>query len=313
MALTDPAHDGSGGFAVANAPCSFGAFELTVGTTQVPDPELLLDAVAGAGYAGIDLGPVGYLGSNGILRARLAERGLGLAGGYVGLPFSNPEQFSDSLTMLDAVLDAFDGTAPGPAPPRPTLADAGSAERAAHPGRAALDRSVGLGRAKWRTFAHNLAVAVERCRERGYEPTFHPHTATYVEAEWEIERLLESSDVGVCLDTGHLLLGRADPVAAVRQWGERINQVHLKDARREVLERIVADAAPVVEIWRRRAFCALGEGDVDVPGVLDALAEIGYRGWLVVEQDILPEPGAPVERAASEQRRNREYLRARGI
>jgi inosose dehydratase len=153
---------------------------------------------------------------------------------------------------------------------------------------------------------------VERCREREYEPTFHHHTATYIEAHWEIERLLEISDVGLCLDTGHLLLGRGDPVKAIRDWAGRINQVHLKDARSAKLEEIVAEAAPVQEIWRRKAFCALGDGDIDIEQVLAELADIGYAGWLVVEQDVLPDPENP-DQPAADQRRNREYLRAHGI
>jgi inosose dehydratase len=160
--------------------------------------------------------------------------------------------------------------------------------------------------------ADGVARAVERCRERGYEPTFHHHTATYVEAQWEIERLLELTDIGLCLDTGHLLLGRGEPLKAIREWAERINHVHLKDARPAALEEIVAEAAPVEEIWRRRAFCALGDGDIDIDGVLVALAEIAYAGWLVVEQDVLPDPANP-RQPALDQRRNREYLRTRGL
>jgi inosose dehydratase len=181
------------------------------------------------------------------------------------------------------------------------------------PGRAALDRSVGFDDEGWRRFAGGVARGVARCRARGYEPTFHHHTATHIEAQWEIERLLELTEVDLCLDTGHLLLGRGDPVTAVHDWGNRINQVHLKDARLDVLHAIVAEGAPVEAIWRRRAFCPLGEGDVDVDGVLAALAEMGYEGWLVVEQDILPDPAAPVDQPAREQRANRDYLRARGI
>jgi inosose dehydratase len=153
---------------------------------------------------------------------------------------------------------------------------------------------------------------VARCRARGYEPTFHHHTATYIEAQWEIERLLEISDVGLCLDTGHLLLGRGDPITAIREWADRINHVHLKDARLDRLEEIVAQAAPVQEIWRRKAFCALGDGDIDIERVLGALAEIGYSGWLVVEQDVLPDADNPNE-PAEDQRRNREYLRGHGL
>jgi inosose dehydratase len=298
---------------LANAPVSYGAFEITVGVDpNVPDPVALLDAVASAGYAGIDLGPVGYLGTGERLAARLAERGLALAGGYLELPFSEPEAIGPALAELDALLEIFDSAGSSQHPPRPTLADAGSPVRAALPGRAALDPSVGLDDAGWERFAGGLARAVARCRERGYEPTFHHHTATYVEAQWEIERLLEVSDIGLCLDTGHLLLGRGDPVAAIRAWGSRINQLHLKDARLDILEQIVAEAAPVQEIWRRRAFCRLGEGDIPIANVLAAIADVGYGGWLVVEQDVLPDPDDP-QRPAEEQRQNREYLRAYGL
>jgi inosose dehydratase len=297
---------------VANAPVSYGAFEITVGIDpHVPDPLTLLDWVSAAGYEGVDLGPLGYLGTGDVLAQRLSERGLGLAGGYLELPFSEPDKMDAGLVELDALLDVFDATT-GVEPPKPTLADAGSPVRSRYPGRAALDRSVGLDEAAWKRFGDGLARAVERCRKRGYEPTFHHHTATYIEAHWEIERLLEVSDVSLCLDTGHLLLGRGDPVKAIRDWARRINQVHLKDARSAKLEEIVAEAAPVQEIWRRKAFCALGDGDIDIEQVLTALADIGYTGWLVVEQDVLPDPENP-DQPAADQRRNREYLRAHGI
>ncbi len=299
---------------VANAPVSYGAFEITVGVDpNVPDPLTLLDWVAQAGYAGIDLGPLGYLGTGRMLARRLADRGLGLAGGYLELPFSETARFPEALADLDQLLDIFDQVADEKVrPPKPTLADAGSPTRSRYPGRAARDPSVGLDERGWQRLAENLARAVARCRERGYEPTFHHHTATYVEAQWEIERLLEVSDIGLCLDTGHLLLGRGDPLRAVHEWRERINHVHLKDARLATLEEIVAEAAPVQEIWRRQAFCALGEGDIPIPAVLSALAEIHYTGWLVVEQDILPDPSRPGQ-PAIEQRRNREFLLDHGL
>ncbi len=56
-------------------------------------------------------------------------------------------------------------------------------------------------------------------------------------------------------------------------------------------------------------FCELGTGSIDFPGVLAALDEIGYDGWIVVEQDVLPGMGTPGESAM----RNREYLRTIGV
>jgi inosose dehydratase len=198
-------------------------------------------------------------------------------------------------------------------PPRPTLADAGSETRRARPGRAVDDRSIGLDADAWRRFAGGLSDVVTRCRDRGYGPTFHHETGTYVEAPWEIERVLELTDIGLCLDTGHLLLGGGDPVSAVEAWGSRINQVHLKDGRRSVMKQIAADGAQATEIWSREAFPALGQGDLDVDGVLAALARIGYGGWLVVEQDTLPRTRKRFARAAADQRANRQYLARRGL
>jgi inosose dehydratase len=301
---------------VANAPVSYGAFEITVGhDPNVPDGVSVLDQVAEAGYAGIDLGPVGYLGSGTRLGELLAERGLGLAGAYLELPYADHDALEQAIGELDALLGTFDAVRPylpGPAP-RPTLADAGSRERRSRPGRSAAQPGLGLDRDGWRRFAEGLARVVGRCHDRGYEPTFHPETGTYVEAPWEIEEVLERSEIGLCLETGHMMLGGGDPVAMLRDWGDRVNHVHLKDAVLSVMAGIITDDAPVTEIWSREAFCALGHGDLDVTGILDGLRGISFGGWLVVEQDILPRSAERFARAAEEQRHNREFLAERGL
>ena len=79
-----------------------------------------------------------------------------------------------------------------------------------------------------------------------------------------------------------------------------------------MIDEIVADRAPVRAIWERGAFCRLGTGDVALDDVLEQLRAHGYGGWLVVEQDILPDasdPGKPV----TDQQLNRDYLRERGL
>ena len=102
-------------------------------------------------------------------------------------------------------------------------------------------------------------------------------------------------------------------MTAIRAWGSRVNHVHLKDARQEILDAIVEDAAPVIEIWKRRAFCPLGEGDVAIDEVLAALDDVGYSGWIVVEQDMIPEPQESADRSIAEQAANRRFLRERGL
>jgi len=292
---------------VANAPCSYGAFEITVGILpDVPGPERVLDAISDAGYEGTELGPPGYLGQRDNLRNRLEDHDLELVGGYIPIRFSEPEHWNEDLAAMSGTLDLFE--AGGGTETKAVLADGGSPERAQFPGRAASDQSIGLDAAGWRRLSEGVARAADLVRNRGFEPTFHHHTATFVEAPWEIERVLELTDVGLLLDTGHLALGGGDPTQALRDWGERINHLHVKDVRNDVLAGVIADRADMPEAWRRGVFCELGTGDVDLDGFFAELARSQYAGWLVVEQDMVPRSPQDAADAEAAQIRNRAWL-----
>jgi inosose dehydratase len=287
---------------VANAPLSYGAFEMTVGTDfAVPDPERILEAIGAAGYEGTDLGPPGYLGEGDELAERLAANRLQVVGGFVPLRFSE----DDDVTDLEHTLDLFD--AAGATGARPVLCDAGGPERIANPGRGGEDASLRLDDARWRKLVFNVERAAEIARDRGYEPVFHHHTSTYVEGIPEIERLLEDTDVELLLDSGHLLVAGGNPVQALDDWRDRVGAVHVKDVRLKVLSQVKAERADTLTAWRRGLFCALGQGDVDLDGFCAALD--GYDGWVVVEQDRVLDDITAFEGAAQEQVANREWLR----
>jgi inosose dehydratase len=279
---------------VANAPVSYGTFELTVGkTTNVPGPEEVLAAIAGAGYAGTELGPPGFLGERETLRERLDRFGLELPGGYVPLRLTDPEHRAEDEATLLRTLDLLE--AGGGRAARPVLADAGTG------GRPRLDDD------GWRRLAESVARAAELARARGFEPTFHHHAGTFVETPAEVERLLELTDVGLLLDTGHLAVGGGDPVQALRAWRHRIDYVHLKDVRLDVLR----DSADLADAWRRGFFCELSAGDVDLQGFLAELQAGGYSGWIVVEQDWVAGPDADPATPVEAQARNRRWLAER--
>jgi inosose dehydratase len=292
---------------VANAPCSYGAFEITVGVLpDVPGSERVLDAMSDAGYEGTELGPPGYLGDRDNLRDRLEQHGLALVGGYIPIRFSEPEHWAEDLAVMSGTLDLFAAAEGSEA--KAVLADGGSPERAQFPGRAASDQSIGLDSSGWRRLAEGVARAADLARTRGFEPTLHHHTATFVEAPWEIERVLELTDIGLLLDTGHLALGGGDPTQALRDWGERINHIHIKDVRNAVLASVIADRADMPEAWRRGVFCELGTGDVDLDSFFAELAQSQYSGWLVVEQDMVPQSPQDAADAEAAQVRNRAWL-----
>ena len=306
----------SPGISLANAPVSYGAFEVTVGIDpNTPDGIAILDEVSSAGYEGIDLGPVGYLGIGKELGMRLADRNLGLSGAYLEFPFADRARLAGSFKDLDAMLDTFDSVAPyitGPQP-RPTIADNGNPFRNANPGSGRRNPSSGHDDATWELFGEGLRSVVDRCRARGYEPTFHNETGTFVEAPEEIEKMLSVSDVGWCLDTGHFLLGGGEPVAALNKWFNRINHIHIKDTTLNLFEKIVEDKAPTTAIWDREIFPIVGQGDLKLEALVEDMHKLGFKGWAVVEQDTFPKTAARFQRAIEDQRKNRKILAKLGL
>lgn len=294
---------------VAGAPVSFGVFELQPEQgVELAGPDEICSVLEREGYVGIDLGPIGFLGRGQELRNRLRRYQLELAGGWIDLPFSDTEAFTERLADLDEILDVFiDATEAKPTMlPLPTLACSGSALRRAHPGGGP---EFALRGGQWDSFAENVSVAANRVRARGLEPTFHHHACTYVETPEEIDELLGRTDVGLTLDTGHLLLGGGDPVTGWRRWADRINHLHLKDVRISVLEAVVKAKGDMRSVWAGRAFVPFGEGDLDLAGIMSEVRSSGYDGWLVVEQDTIPQPGADPNQIQADQRTNREVLR----
>ncbi|MFI6709712.1 TIM barrel protein [Nonomuraea sp. NPDC050478] len=292
---------------VANAPVSFGVFELSDAPPPLTSAEMV-SAIAGAGYEGIDLGPIGYLGTKDDLAERLD--GLLLAGGWADLRYGDAGEFGKGLDALDATLEVFAAAPPAPdhLKPRPTLGCSGSPARFARPG----GNAPGLEPGEWAGYASRVQEAVRRCRDAGFEPAFHHHLGTYVETPEDVERLLELTDVQLCLDTGHLLLAGGDPVTALRDWSGRIGHVHVKDGDRAILARALDDGVDLRELMGRGGFAPLGEGELDLPGVVRALEETGYTGWVIIEQDTLPGRRS-VAQNITDQAANREKLRELGL
>ncbi|WP_156760987.1 sugar phosphate isomerase/epimerase family protein [Microbacterium karelineae] len=272
---------------IAGAPVSFGVFELTPEGAETLGPDDLGEILQATGYAGIDLGPLGYLGRGRELRSRLERFGLDLAGGWIQLPFSDDDAFAASMPALQDALRVFaEASEAGPSRlPLPTLADDGSAARAAAPGRGREADPLGPDVAA-RLYA-NVDRAAGIVRAAGFEPTFHHHAGTFVESPEEIDAFLAQTDIGLTLDTGHLFIAGGDPVEAMRRWGGRINHLHLKDVDLAALRGVLASGGGMAEVWSGGAFVAFGRGDVDLAGVMSLVDERGYDGWIVVEQDVL--------------------------
>lgn len=296
---------------VGNAPCSWGALEF--GGDAPSSYGQVLDEMAASGFVGTELGDWGFMPTEpAALGDALAERNLELVGAFVPVALATYEAHAtgrEAALRVARLLTAVSGDTA----PVVVLSDANGTvpERTLRAGR--ITPADSLSELQWHVFARGTSEIARAVRdETGLRTVFHPHCAGYVEAEWELEALLERTDpalVGLCLDTGHLTFGGSDPVDAARRHAARIWHVHFKDCDPHVAVRSRAEGWDYFTAVREGVFCELGRGQVDFPAVLAALRTSPYAGWIVVEQDVLPGLGTPAESAA----RNRAYLREVGV
>jgi inosose dehydratase len=254
---------------LAGAPISWGVCEVPGWGRQL-DADRVLGEMASLGLRATELGPIGYLPFEPArIREQLDRHGLRLVGGFVPLVLHEPQLDTAEAERIAAVLagagaDVFVAAA---------VADAGWAP------------PVPLDTDDWHRLARHLGEIERRVADHGLTLALHPHAGTQIETARDVETLLAVSDVGWCLDTGHLLIGGADPAEFVRANGDRIVHAHLKDVDAGIATRLRAGELTLVEATQAGLFRPLGRGDARIDEVVDLLNMAGYERWLVLEQD----------------------------
>jgi inosose dehydratase len=267
IAMGTDVDSGAGNFEgrLAGAPISWGVCEVPGWGRQLP-PDRVFAEMASLGLRATELGPVGYLPLDAErIRERLGSHGLRLVGGFV--PLVLHEQALDiapaermAAVLAGAGADVF------------VLALVQDEHWSA---------PTHQDEAAWQRLTRNLAAIDELVAAHGLTLALHPHVGTLVETAADVHRMLETSDVGWCLDTGHLLIGGFDPVELARR--ARVVHVHLKDVDAAVAARLRAGEIGLVGATQAGLFTPLGEGDARIDEVLGELED--YQGWLVLEQD----------------------------
>lgn len=265
---------------IAGAPISWGVCEVPGWGWQY-DSATVLGQMAEVGLAATEFGPDGFLPDDPQDKARvLAEGGLEAVGQFVPVVLHDPGH--DPVPEVERALDGL------------VAARASTVVLAAATGRGGYDERPVLDDAGWTTLLANLDRLDTAARARGITATLHPHVGTMVESGEETDRVIGGCTIGLCLDTGHLLIGGGDPVAVARSHPTRIAHVHLKDVSEAVARRVRDGELSYTEAVRGGLYVPLGQGDVDIAAIVGALEDSGYAGWYVLEQDtILPgDPGA---------------------
>ncbi len=295
---------------VANAPCSWGVIENVAG--ERGGYVRVLNEMHAAGYAGTELGDWGFMPTEpNALRAELAGRQLALLASWVSVFLHDEARHEQS--EADAVRTARLLAEVGGPDALIVLGNDpyGDPMRTRYAGRITPEQA--MKSAQWDVFvagANRVARAVRR--ETGLRTVFHHHIGTWIETPEETAKLMSLTDpdvLGLCFDTGHYRFGGGDPLAGLQAHADRIWHVPFKDHDPNVAAQSRRQGWSGVQSVEHGVFCELGRGDVDFPAILKQLEAMRYNGWIVVEQDVLPGMGSPLESA----RRNRAYLHDIGL
>lgn len=263
---------------VAGAPISWGVCEVPGWGYQL-EPDTVLRQMRELGLAATEFGPDGFLPDAPQAKAAtLAEYGLKAVGQFVPVVLHDPGH--DPLPEVERAMEGL------------VMAQASTVVIAAATGQDGYDDRPVLDESGWSTLLANLDHITDAAAERGLVATLHPHVGTMVESGEETVRVLDGSRIGLCLDTGHLLIGGGDPVALAEQRPDRIAHTHLKDVRLDWARRVQSGEVTYTEAVAGGMYVPLGEGDVDIKAIVTALEGNGYSGWYVLEQDTIL-AGAP--------------------
>lgn len=267
---------------VASAPISWGICEVPGWGAMLPTPRVLGE-MEGLGFRATELGAPGFLPTSAAeVKEELDAFGMTLLGGFTPVVLHDKAQRNETIESARTTAKLFH--------------DAGATKFISsvvqdmdwsHP--RALDAD------ERRHMAEMFRVLDDICEEFGLEQVLHPHVQTLVETKDDISRVLDSCDVHFCLDTGHMAFGGQDPVQFAKDAMDRVGHVHLKDLRLDMVEPVLRREVTLMSAVQAGIFTPLGQGDVDIMGVIQTLEKAGYDGWYVIEQDTAITDGMPAE------------------
>ena len=156
-----------------------------------------------------------------------------------------------------------------------------------------------LPEADFVAYGERLTKVAQYCASEGVPLSFHHHMGTGVETERELDLVMQNTGdaVGLLVDTGHLVFGGGDLFGVVDRYGHRINHVHTKDIRQDIMAGVDRTKDSFLDCVLRGIFTVPGDGMIDYGRFMQALADKNYEGWVIVEAEQDPAKANPYEYA----------------
>ncbi len=148
-------------------------------------------------------------------------------------------------------------------------------------------------------YANKVTKFGEWCAEHGMPLSYHHHMAAVVETETELDAFMNNSGQGIplLLDAGHLAFAGGEPLRAIDKHHRRINHVHVKDVRMDVIKKLDRTKQSFLDAVALGAFTVPGDGSLDFAKIVQKFADYGYQGWFVVEAEQDPKKNPPLKMA----------------
>ncbi|WP_050183393.1 sugar phosphate isomerase/epimerase family protein [Domibacillus robiginosus] len=281
------------GIKIAGAPCCWGVDDPK--NPYLPPWERVLYEASQAGYKGIELGPYGYIPMDiERVQTELSKNDLNIIAGTIFDDLVSPSNLKNLLSQVDDICSLITKLPPSPQEegqkfPTPYLViiDWGHDERDYKAGKP--DEAERLSPNAWNTMmTHIQALADRAWIKYGVRSVIHPHAGGYIEFEDEIKRLLEDipyETAGLCLDTGHLYYSKMDPYQWIQDYADRLDYIHFKDINLDIYNEVMGEHIRFFEACAKDVMCPIGQGIIDYNSIHKLLKDIGYQGYITIEQE----------------------------
>ena len=138
-----------------------------------------------------------------------------------------------------------------------------------------------------------------RLNDHGIPMSYHEHMGTIIQTEHDVDRFMNNTNENTFLlyDTGHLLFAQANFERVLKNYVQKINHVHCKDIRKNILENSLKNDLSFRESFLDGVFTVPGDGCIDYDPLFKILYENNYEKWLIIEAEQDPKKANPLEYA----------------
>jgi len=260
---------------LAGAPISWGVCEANGWGYQIEADQVLTE-MRECGITATELGPDGYLPQDAKELARVLDgHGLDLCGAFVPIVLHKKDRLKASYERARRQAEVLAALNAG------NFVLATPAEDGDYDSRDPMDAQAKA------VFSESLPMITEIAKEFGLQMVLHPHAGTMFETPNDLDFLLNETDINLCLDTGHIVVGGGNPLDIAKRAGSRVKHVHLKDCDAAAAARIQNRTSTYSTEVKNGMYKPLGQGDAQISEVIRFLDGINYEGKLVLEQDVM--------------------------